>query len=113
MNGTGVAVAVAAASLAVAIAVGTVSHGDVSSLTSQIRAQQTEITQLRGQVADARQQLSGARQDVITCTDLQTVETYIDGLAASQGDIGGAFEFVGPDGSVVTSLPLPSHCING
>lgn len=104
MNRTVVAAgALAVASLAATITVAFTSHSDVTSIRSQVRAQHAQIVQLETQ-------LSGARQDVITCGDLQTLDQLLDGVTFTQGYFGTA-EFTAGN-TTITSLPLPAHCIN-
>lgn len=97
-------------SLSAAITVAVISHDSSANLSRQAVIQQSEITQLRNELDSARQQLSGARQDVITCGDMVTFSQYIDNMTFSQGYMGAPVFTNG--NTVVSSLPLPTHCIN-
>jgi hypothetical protein len=108
-------IALAAALTAALILVAVFTHSALQSDGHQIALlQQTasrQAAELHQQVGELQGSVNGAHRDLITCGDLQQVEQLIDGLVAPQGDIG-PVEFASPTGGVVSSLPLPSHCIN-
>lgn len=88
-------------------------------------SQRHTISELRAQVGHARAiqaraeriitaqqaKLAGEHRDLVTCGDLQAQNAMIDGIVSPQGDFG-PVEFVTPNGGVVSSLPLPAHCVN-
>ena len=89
---------------AIAIAIGVTSHHAMAGLENQLRQMQTQLSAVSAQSG-------GVHRDLVTCADIQQLESYIDGLVAPQGYIG-PVEFTSPNGAVVTALPLPAHCVN-
>ena len=97
-------VAVTAFLTAALVVLGVLTH-------SALSADSSKIEQLHSQVGVMQASVNGSHRDLITCGDIQKLSQYIDGIVAPQGDIG-QVEFLGPDGAIAGSLPLPPHCIN-
>jgi hypothetical protein len=95
----------------VALIIGTYGVLTSVSVRDQLRVTQSKLSVAQSQLSAARANINGTHRDLITCGDLQQVETMIDGIVISQGNVG-PVEFVSSSGSIASSLPLPLHCIN-
>jgi hypothetical protein len=104
-------VSIAAFLCAAILAVGLLTHSAFTRTDQRISHLQQQLTATRAELSTVEAGQSGSHRDLVTCGDLQQIETLIDGIVASQGDIG-PVEFSSPNGGVVAALPLPSHCIN-